>query len=347
MKSLTEWLIFPLLTILLSLGIFNFIRIMALRFLSRWIDHSESKVGRMVLLSLKTPSFYWCLAIALSIGVGISELPEKYVATINKFIEIILILSITAAAANLIGALLRNYIQKLNLPIPTTGLAFGIIKGSILALGFLIALSSLGISITPLITALGVGGLAVALALQDSLSNLFAGIHLLLEKSIRLGDFIRLESGQEGTVEDITWRTTRVRMLSNNIVIIPNNKLSQSVVTNFSLPEKRMSLQVPVSVSYELDPEKIEAILNDEAGKAVGQVEGLLADPAPAVRLIPGFGASSLDFTLNCQIEDAVNQGKIVHELRKRIFKRLKEEGVEIPFPQQIVHLREDKRRTT
>ena len=301
----------------------------------------------MVLLSLKTPSFYWCLAIALSIGVGISELPLKYVATINKFIEIILILSITAAAANLIGALLRNYIQKLNLPIPTTGLAFGIIKGSILALGFLIALSSLGISITPLITALGVGGLAVALALQDSLSNLFAGIHLLLEKSIRLGDFIRLESGQEGTVEDITWRTTRVRMLSNNMVIIPNNKLSQSVVTNFSLPEKRMSLQVPVSVSYESDPDKIEAILNDEAGKAVGQVEGLLADPAPVVRLIPGFGASSLDFTLNCHIEDAVNQGQIVHELRKRIFKRLKEEGIEIPFPQQIVHLREEKRRTT
>ena len=347
MKSLTEWLIFPLLTILLSLGIFNFIRIMVLRFLSRWIDHSESKVGRMVLLSLKTPSFYWCLAIALSIGIGISELPEKYVATINKFIEIILILSVTAAAANLIGALLRNYIQKLNLPIPTTGLAFGIIKGSILALGFLIALSSLGISITPLITALGVGGLAVALALQDSLSNLFAGIHLLLEKSIRLGDFIRLESGQEGTVEDITWRTTRVRMLSNNMVIIPNNKLSQSVVTNFSLPEKRMSLQVRVSVSYESDPDKIEAILNDEAGKAVGQVEGLLADPAPAVHLIPGFGASSLDFTLNCQIEDAINQGKIVHELRKRIFKRLKEEGIEIPFPQQIVHLREEKRRTT
>jgi small-conductance mechanosensitive channel len=136
-------------------------------------------------------------------------------------------------------------------------------------------------------------------------------------------------------------------MLSNNMVIIPNNKLSQSVVTNFSLPEKRMSLQVPVSVSYESDPDKIEAILNDEAGKAVGQVEGLLADPAPALRLIPGFGTSSLDFTLNCQIEDAVNQGKIVHELRKRIFKRLKEEGIELPFPQQMVHLREERSRTT
>ncbi len=99
-------------------------------------------------------------------------------------------------------------------------------------------------------------------------------------------------------------------------------------------------MPVPVSVGYELDPEKIEAILNDEAGKAVGQVEGLLADPAPAVLLVPGFGTSSLDFTLDCHIEDAVNQGQIVHELRKRILKRLKEEGIEIPFPQQMVHLR-------
>jgi small-conductance mechanosensitive channel len=346
MKSSIELLAFPLLTTLLSFVIFNFIRIVALRFLSRWLDHNESNVGRIVLLSLKTPSFYWGLAVALSLGVGISELPAKYAATIDKFIEIILVLSITWAAANLIGALLRNYIQKLNLPIPTTGLAFGIIKGSILALGILIILSSLGISITPLITALGVGGLAVALALKDTLSNLFAGIHLLLEKSIRLGDFIRLESGQEGTVEDITWRTTRVRMLSNNMVIIPNNKLSESVVTNFSLPEKRMSLPVRVSVGYESDLIKVEAILNDEAGKAVGQVEGLLADPAPVVLLIPGFGTSSLEFTLYCYIEDAVNQGKIAHELRKRIFKRLKEEGIEIPFPQQVVHFHEDARRT-
>lgn len=345
MKSTPELLAIPFLITLLSLGIFIFIRIGALRILSHWKARSESKMGQVVFLSLKAPSFYWCLAIALSIGVGISELPAKVAAYINKFIEIILILSITSAVANLIGALLKNYIQKLNLPIPTTGLAFGIIKGSILALGFLITLSSLGISITPLITALGVGGLAVALALQDTLSNLFAGIHLLLEKSIRLGDFIRLESGQEGTVEDITWRTTRIRMLSNNMVIIPNNKLSQSVVTNFSLPEKRMSLQVPVSVGYESDPDRVEAILNDEAGKAAREVKGLSADPAPVARLIPGFGASSLDFTLNCQVEDVVHQYGVVHELRKRIFKRLREEGIEIPFPQQMIHLREDDKR--
>jgi small-conductance mechanosensitive channel len=192
-------------------------------------------------------------------------------------------------------------------------------------------LSVLGISITPLITALGVGGLAVALALQDTLANLFAGIHILMEKAIRVGDFVRLETGQEGYVDDITWRTTRIRMLPNNVVVIPNSKLAQSVVTNYYLPEKRMSLLIPISVSYSSDPEQIERILVEEAKKGAADIPGLLGDPEPFVRFIPGFGDSSLDFTssANCEFTD---QYLAQHELRKRIFKRFQAEGVEIPF---------------
>lgn len=240
------------------------------------------------------------------------------------------------------GKIFKNYIQKLDLPIPTTGLAYGILKGTIIVLGFLVILSVLGISITPLLTALGVGGLAVALALQDTLANLFAGIHILMEKSLRVGDFVRLETGQEGYVEDITWRTTRIRMLPNNIVVIPNIKLSQSIVINYYLPETRMSLLIPISVSYSSDPENVEKILIEEAKKAVGEIPGLLGDPDPFVRFIPGFGDSSLDFTLICQVREFVDQYLAQHELRKRIFKRFKEEGIEIPFPHRTIYLKEE-----
>src|SRR4030042_1091619 len=222
-------------------------------------------------------------------------------------------------------------------------LAYGILKGTIIVIGFLIILSVLGISITPLLTALGVGGLAVALALQDTLANFFAGVHILMEKSIRVGDFIKLESGQEGYVEDITWRTTRIRMLPNNMVVIPNSKLSQSTVTNYYLPEKRMSLLIPVGVSYGSDPEKVEAVLIDVVKQAVGEIPGLLGNPEPFVRFIPGFGDSSLDFTLICQVQEFVDQYMAQHELRKRIFKRFKEEGIEIPFPHRTVYLKEEK----
>jgi small-conductance mechanosensitive channel len=319
------------------------IRGIAFKLLHRWAEKTQTKLDDIIIKSFRTPSILWCLAIGLYVGIEASDLSKKYAFYFSKAIHVVLILSITIATANLVGKIFRNYIQKSDLPIPTTGLAYGLLKGTILIIGFLIILSTLGISITPLITALGVGGLAVALALQDTLANLFAGIHILMEKSIRVGDFVKLETGQEGYIEDITWRTTRVRMLPNNMVVIPNSKLAQSVVTNYYLPEKRMSLLIPVGVSYSSDPEKVDKILVEEAKKAVGEVPGLLGDPEPVVRFIPGFGDSSLDFTLICQVSEFVDQYPVQHELRKRIFRRFKEEGIEIPFPHRTVYLRQEK----
>ncbi|MEJ2683815.1 MAG: mechanosensitive ion channel family protein [Candidatus Sulfobium sp.] len=336
-------LIIPALIAFFSALALFVVRGVAFRILRKWAGRTETRIDDIVIDSFSTPSLYWCVAIGLYAGVVTSEVPAKYVFYLSNVIYVILILSVTFAAANLAGRLFRNYVQKSNLPIPTTGLAYGLFKGIIIIIGFLIVLNVLGVSITPLITALGVGGLAVALALQDTLTNLFAGIHVLMERSIRVGDFIKLESGQEGYVDDITWRTTRIRMLPNNMVVIPNSKLAQSIVTNYYLPEKRMSLLIPVGVSYSSDPERVEQILVEEAKKAIGEIPGLLKDPEPFVRFIPGFGDSSLDFTLICQVQEFVDQYYAQHELRKRIFKRFSKEGIEIPFPHRTVYLREEK----
>lgn len=317
------------------------VRAIAFRLLHRWASKTNTHLDDIIIHSIKFPSIFWCLAIALHLGVTLSDLPDKYAFFITKTIYVVLIFSATLAAANISGKIFRNYLQVSNLPIPTTGLFYGLIKGAILVIGILVILSYLGVSITPLITALGVGGLAVALALQDTLANLFAGLHILVERSIRVGDFIKLETGQEGYVEDITWRTTRIRMLPNNIVVIPNSKLAQSIVTNYYLPEKRMAVPIPVSVSYSCDPDTIEKILLDVANSAIGKIDGLLSDPKPVVRFIPGFGDSSLDFTLICHVREYVDQFLVQHELRKLIFKRFREEGIEIPFPQRVVHLKQ------
>lgn len=315
------------------------VRAVLFNVMQRWASRTASHADDIVLASLRGPSLFWVAAIGLHLGVGFAGLPDRQELYLTRGIQVLLIFSATVAAANLSGGIFKNYIRESTLPLPTTGLAYGIMKGVIYAVGILIILTVLGISIAPLITALGVGGLAVALALQDTLANLFAGIHVLMEKSIRVGDFVRLETGQEGYVQDITWRTTRVRMLPNNMVVIPNSKLAQSVVTNYYLPEPRMSLLIPVSVSYGADPEQVERVLVEEAKHAVGTVPGLLGDPEPFVRFIPGFGESSLDFTLICQVREFVDQYLAQHELRKRIFKRFAAEGIEIPFPQRVVHL--------
>lgn len=332
----------PLLVAGIALGILLAARTVLLRTAVRWSERTETKVDDIIISSLKTPSLFWCVALTLYFGILFSDLPAHYAERLGKIIYVVLILSVTIAAANLSGKVLRNYLTRSDLPVPTTGLAYGVMKGLILATGVLIVLGVLGISIAPLLTALGVGGLAVALALQDTLANLFAGLHILMEKSIRIGDFVKLENGQEGYVDDITWRTTRIRMLPNNMVVIPNSKLSQSVVTNYHLPEKRMSLLVSVGVSYSADPDTVERVLVEEALQAAVEVPGLLADPPPFVRFIPGFGDSSLDFTLICQVAEFTDQFLAQHVLRKRIFKRFSAEGIEIPFPQRTVHIKAD-----
>lgn len=345
MENLVPRIVIPAGVAMVAVIVLYAVRLIAFKVLHRWSERTETKLDDHIVATLKVPSLFWCLAIGLYAGISVSTLSERYIHSSTNLINIIVVLSVTLAAANLASRLLAYYVDRSNLPIPSTGIANGILKTTIIVIGFLVIMSMLGISITPMLTALGVGGLAVALALQDSLANLFSGLHILMEKPIRIGDFIRLETGQEGYVEDITWRTTRVRMLPNNMVVIPNSKLSQSIITNYYLPERRMSLLLSIGVSYAEDPEKIEAILVEEAKLAVGHVEGLLGDPEPFVRFIPGFGQSSLDFTLICQVNEFTDQYLAQHELRKRIFKRFREEGIEIPFPQRTVYLRKEKSR--
>ncbi len=135
-------------------------------------------------------------------------------------------------------------------------------------------LQSFGISVTPLLTALGVGGLAVALALQDTLSNLFAGINILLSKQTKVGDFIKLSTGEEGFVEDLNWRSTTIRQLANNMVVVPNQKIATSIITNYALPETECSMLVAVGVSYDSDLDHVEKITVAVAKEVLRDTDG-------------------------------------------------------------------------
>jgi len=310
--------------------------------LNRWAKRTDTTIDDIFLAAIKSPTIYWSIALALYIALDSSGFPKKYVSYGLSALYILIILSVTLAVANISSNIFTSKMKGgSDSALPVTGLSQTVIKAIIFGLGLLIILNALGISITPILTALGVGGLAVALALQDTLSNVFAGMHILVENSVRVGDYIKLNTGEEGYVADIGWRSTRIRKLANNLIIIPNNKLIQSNVTNYYLPEKRMSLLINVGVSYGSDPEVIEKLLVEEALAAADEVPGLMKDPPPFVRFIPGFGDSSIDFTLICQVAEYTDQYLAQHEIRKRIFKRFKTEGVEIPFPIRTVHLKQ------
>jgi small-conductance mechanosensitive channel len=291
--------------------------------------------------AIRLPSLLWCLVVALWVAIEVAshleQLPPRLGQPLNVALQAAIIVSLTMTAAGALTTLTARAGEAQALGGRVTGLVQTAARGFVFVVGGLVLLDVLGVAITPILTALGVGGLAVALALQDTLSNLFAGMHLLADRPVRVGDYVKIADSVEGFVVDVGWRSTRVRMLQNVVVVVPNKKVAESVITNYDMPESRMALLLPVGVSYGSDPDHVERVLVDEATRAAGEVPGLLSDPPPLVRLIPGFGPYSLDFTLICQVATFVDQYTVQHELRKRILRRFQAEGIEIPFPTRAV----------
>ena len=199
-------------------------------------------------------------------------------------------------------------------------------------------LQSLGIAVEPLLASLGIGSLAVGLALKDTLSNFFAGVYLFADRPIRIGDYVKLEGGEEGFVYQIGWRATRIRMLANNLIVVPNSKLADSILTNYQMPEAEMSLVLPISTSYDADPQRVMSILVEEARAATGEIPGLMSEPDPFARFIKGFGDSALEFSLIVRVQSFVDQYAVQSDLRWRILDRFRRERIEIPFPQRTIH---------
>ena len=314
------------------------VRLISLRLLSHWTKDLHWKHKNLIVLleRLVTP--------ALAIGVvaacfNLFPLSDKLLTVLNRFFYIgILTLGMYCAAKVALIFLnqwLENDEARKSLREPTQ---FAV-RVLFATFGTMILLENLGISLTSVWTTLGVGSVAVALALQDTLSNFFAGIYLRLDNPVGIGDYIKLESGEEGFVVERGWRSTRIKALSNNMIVVPNAKLASTILTNFSLPDPRMSLLIPVSVNLNSDPQRVEDILVEESSKALGAIPGLVSDSPPFVRFIPGFGQNSLDFTLICNVGSYVDQYLVQHELRKRIYGRLRGEKIGFPIPQRDVHV--------
>ncbi|HEC92126.1 MAG TPA: mechanosensitive ion channel, partial [Candidatus Atribacteria bacterium] len=206
--------------------------------IKKLVTQKKWKTGKVLMDSLKGKVVFlitfFCIYFAIPY-MSVLKFQPQTVTIISKVTIVLILLILTLIFQRFLSSVVLNYL-KLTLP-TTTSIFKNIINISVLILGLFVIFQTIGIKITPLITALGVGGLAVALALQDSLSNLFAGLHIIAVKQIKVGDYIKLESGEEGYVVDIGWRNTTIRMIPNNLVIVPNSKIASSIVVNYNLPE--------------------------------------------------------------------------------------------------------------
>jgi len=247
-------------------------------------------------------------------------------------------LALATLAAMRIAAGLVTLRTRKDLPSATT-IFSTLVRLMVLALGGLVILQTLGIAVSPLLATFGIGGLAVALALQDTLANLFAGIHVLMAKQIKPGDYVQLDSGEEGYVVDVSWRNTTIRMLPNNMVIIPNAKLASCVITNYCLPEQELAVLVQVGVSYASDLEQVERVTVEVAREVMREVPGGVPDFEPFIRYHT-FGDFSINFTVILRAKSFVDQYLVKHEFVKRLHRRYGEEGIEIPFPIRTIYMR-------
>ncbi len=282
------------------------------------------------------PLLWWTLAGCWA-ALLVRGVDGAFRERVGHGIVILLIVSLTLVATRLASGSVDRMGARSGTGLPTTSLVNNLVMLLIGTLGLFLILQNLGIEITPLITALGIGGLAVALALQDTLSNLFAGVTIILAGQIRPRDYVRLEGGPEGFVTDVKARNSTIRTFpSENLVIVPNSVLAASIVTNYSLPKKHLWITVPVGVSYDSDLEDVERIAIEVGNSTLEAVEGT-PSPQPAQVRYRTFGESSIDFDVLLSVVTFTDQFLIRHEFIKRLHARFGEEGVEIPFPIRTV----------
>ncbi len=315
---------------------------LAFRRLAALAQRTDSQLDDAFVAALRRPLPFW-FALAGAWGASrMVELPARLTAAIDPLLAALLIASLTFWGAGLSVRALAIALQRpASGAVAPPGALQNVVRIAVLGIGALVLLNTLGVSIAPVLTTVGIGGVAVALGLQDTLSNLFAGVHITLAGNLRVGDFVRLESGEEGYVEDIRWRSTSVRTLPNNRVLIPNSRLAQSVVTNYYLPAKEMAVLVEVGVHYASDLERVERVTCEVAREVLATTDGGVRDFEPFIRF-HGFGASSIDFTVVLRAREFTDGYLLKHRFVMALARRFANEGIVIPFPIRALNLEQE-----
>ena len=214
------------------------------------------------------------------------------------------------------------------------------IRFTVIATGVLLAMTHLGVQIAPLLAGAGVVGLALSLAAKDTLSNLIAGVLLIMDRPFQVGDRIELwnaplETGTWGDVIEIGLRATKIRNPDNLVVVVPNNEIMQRDIINYTMSGEHIRLRIPFSCAYDSDIEKAKLLLKE----AAAEVSGVQMDPEPAV-IVRGFGPSEVNLQLRVWIKEARNRRRIADEITERAMLKFNAGGVEIPYPKRELYIK-------
>jgi len=327
----------------------NLASFLILHMAQRVAKRTKTTLDDEILIALQNPIQYSIVLVSL-FAFSLYLLPDQtiYHVSIHILFRILLIVLATYTLDKLTKTAVTWYytdpLAKTNAGIREE--VIPIISKSISVViylsGLVVVLHQLGVEVSPLLAGLGIAGLAVALALQDSLTNFFAGMYLLADRPVKIGDFIRVEdgtaAGTEGYVQEIGWRSIRLRQMSNNSVIIPNNKLAASIITNYSLPSMESVASLTVGVAYDSDPDEVEEAIEAAVKNAAKKLPlGTIVDKKPSIRFWD-FGDSALTFKAFVPVVNHTSQWEAMSAVRKELLREFKKRKIEIPFPIRTIY---------
>ena len=311
------------------------------RVLLKLTKKTSTELDDIILKKSSLPITMILFFISLNIAVGELVLSESLSKNINSFIYSALVIFIGYLIYVIIDLVVFHAWKKvaerakIGSSESLASLIHGFMKVVLIVLGFLYILDLWGVQIAPLLAGLGIAGLAVALALQPTLSNIFSGVAMILDKSVRVGDLVYLDSNTKGKIKKIGLRSTKIVTFDNEFIIVPNSKLADSTIQNVALPEPKSRVVVPFSVAYGSDIEKVKKVVLKE----IHSIQNLCKEPEPLVRFLE-MADSSLSFKAYFFVESFEYKFASIDEANTKIYNALRKNHIEIPFPQMDVHLK-------
>jgi small-conductance mechanosensitive channel len=330
--------------------------------LSKWVkkltDRTKSDVDDLILKAIIRPMDFLIISVGFYFAFKHLSVVSVYAAYVDIIFFIICVLIGSFIFSRIFTVLINQWLRVQKKFEQTPKLISKIVSVVVYLIAILAIMAYFKIDVTPAVAALGLGGLALGLALQDTLSNFFAGLHIITDKPVNVGDYIEVDGAGgvpsvAGVVEDISWRSTRVRTPQNALIIVPNSKLASGIILNAtqvasaqmpgvyygadSSQDRGVSVNVDCGVAYDSDLKKVEKIVLDVAAKVQETVPAAVKEFKPRMRF-KEFGESNVNFYAVLRAEKYADRGVVKHEFIKALKERFDKEKIEISWPVVKIH---------
>lgn len=342
-RTHTSWLLALVVVLVFSI-LGHIVRSFALDRIAIFLERrTKTTLDEDIIRSLRRPVVLWFTLAGFYFAVLIMELDQDVEQVLVDLLSAVIIISASVWFAELVVRLMVAAVpNRPGRASPVTGVVQNVVRIFVMMVGLVLVLGNFGISVAPMLTGLGIGGLAVALGLQETLANVFAGMQLTIARNIRVGDILRLQDGEELVLEDIGWRATRMRrVFTEATVIIPNARLANDMITNFDQPTSEVGVLIDVGVHYKSDLRRVDVVAREVGAEVMAEVEGGVRTHAPYLRF-KKFGDSAVELEIQLRATGFRESMSVRSEFIMRLAERFAKEGIVIPFPIRAINLEQE-----